>query len=325
MRAAYMPGPGRIEVSDFPVPEISDGQVLVQMQYASICGSDVHIVHDGFHNPDSIGMPGYPGHEGVGVVVESRSELFSPGTPVLTVPQGHEGGCFAEYQAVPAHQVVPLPPDGDPLRLLMAQQLGTAVFAMKKFWQPGAETAAIVGVGSAGLFFLQLLLARGCTKVVVSDVNEKRLEAAEALGGTCVLATDASLAEEVLGATGGVGADLVIETSGLDVGRAEAVSAVRTHGYVGCFGYAERVGLSPFPVHMAFRKAATVAWVRGTQSEPGLASFREGIRLIESGEIDIEHHLGHVIPLEDTPSGVETAHSGRDIVKVIIALPSGAA
>ncbi|WP_159961677.1 zinc-binding dehydrogenase [Blastococcus haudaquaticus] len=311
-------------MSDFPLPEIADGQVLVQMQYASICGSDVHIVHDGFHNPDSIGIPGYPGHEGVGVVVESRSELFAPGTPVLTVPHGHEGGCFAEYQAVAEQQVIPLPPDGDPLRLLMAQQLGTAVFAMKKFWQPDAETAAVVGVGSAGLFFVQLLLAKGCTQVVVSDVNETRLRAAQALGATGVLAPDASLAEEVLRATGGKGADLVIETSGLDIGRAEAVAAVRTHGYVGCFGYAERTGLSPFPVHMAFRKAATVAWVRDTQSEPGLQSFREGLRLIRSGEIDIDHHLGHVIPLEDTASGVETAHSGLDVVKVIISMPSSA-
>jgi len=320
-----MPGPGRVDVGDFPVPEISDGQVLVQMQYASICGSDVHIVHDGFHNPDSIGLPGYPGHEGVGVVVESRSALFTPGTPVLTVPQGHEGGCFAEYQAVVEQQVIPLPPGGDPLRLLMAQQLGTAVFAMKKFWQPGAETAAVVGVGSAGLFFVQLLLASGCTKVIASDVNRKRLEAAEELGATGVLAPDASLAEEVLRSTGGLGADLVIETSGADVGRAEAVAAVRTHGYVGCFGYAERAGLSPFPVHMAFRKAATVAWVRDTQSEAGLASFREGFTLIESGAIDIDHHLGHVIPLEDTASGVETARSGKDIVKVIVSLTSGEA
>jgi L-iditol 2-dehydrogenase len=322
MRAAYMPGPGRIEVGDFPVPEISDGQVLVQMQYASICGSDVHVVFDGFHNPDSIGRPGYPGHEGVGVVVDSRSGLFPAGTPVLTVPHGHEGGCFAEYQAVAERQVTPLPPGGDPVRLLMAQQLGTAVFAMKKFWQPGATTAAVVGVGSAGLFFVQLLLARGCKEVIVSDVNERRLEAAERLGASGVLAPDTSLAEEVLRTTSGVGADLVIETSGLDVGRAEAVSAVRTHGYVGCFGYAERTGLAPFPVHAAFRKAATVAWVRDTQSEQGLQSFREGIRLIESGEIVVDHHLGHVIPLEDTPSGVETARSGKDIVKVIIAMPS---
>ena len=88
-----MPGPGRIEMGDFPVPGITDGQVLVQMQYASVCGSDVHAVFDGFHNPDSVGRPGYPGHEGVGVVVESRSELFPPGTPVLTVPHGPDGGC----------------------------------------------------------------------------------------------------------------------------------------------------------------------------------------------------------------------------------------
>lgn len=238
------------------------------------------------------------------------------------MPHGHEGGCFAEYQAIGERQVTPLSPGGEPVRLLMAQQLGTAVFAMQKFWQPGATTAAVVGVGSAGLHFVQLLLARGCKEVVVSDVNEKRLEAAESLGASGVLAPGGSLAEEVLRVTSGQGADLVIETSGLDVGRAEAVAAVRTHGYVGCFVYAEHSGLSPFPVHAAFRKAATVAWVRDTQSEQGLRSFREGLRLIESGEIVIDYHLGHVIPLEDTPAGVETARSERDIVKVVIHIPT---
>ncbi len=323
MRAAYMPAPGRLDVGDFPVPEASDGQVLVQMQYASICGSDVHIVHHGFHNEQAIGRPGYPGHEGVGTVVESRSERFAPGTSVLTVPHGHEGGCFAEFQALGDRSVIPLPPGRDRRQLLMAQQLGTVVFAMKKFWRPQVETAAVVGVGSAGLFFVQLLLAKGCRTVIVSDVNRKRLEAAESLGARGVLVPDGSLAEEVLSATDGAGADLVIETAGLDVGRADAVAAVRTHGVVGCFGYAEHGGLSPFPVHAAFRKAATVAWVRDTQSEEGLLSFHEAVRLIDSDQINVDHHVGRVIPLEQTPSGLETARSERDVVKVIISMSSG--
>ena len=325
MKAAYMPAPGRLEMGTFAEPEVSVGQVLVQMQYASICGSDVHIVCDGFHNPESLGKPGYPGHEGVGVVVESRSARFEVGALVLTVPQGNVGGCFAQFQVLDEAQVISLPPAGDPRELLMAQQLGTVVFAMKKFYREPVATAGVVGVGSAGLFFVQLLLAAGCQEVIVSDVNAARLEVAESWGAKGVLVPGGSFVDEVLRATGGAGADLVIETAGLDVCRAEAVHAIRTHGTVGCFGYAERVGLADFPVQAAFRRAATVAWVRDTQSEPGLRSFHEAIRLIDEGEIDVSSHIRHVIPLDETPLGLEKARSQRDIVKVLVSMAGATA
>lgn len=322
MRAAFMPAAARLETAEFPIPSLTAGQVLVEMHYASVCGSDVHVVHAGFHNPEALGHPGYPGHEGVGLVVESRSERVPVGTTVLTVPQGTSGGCFAEYQAVDDCQLVPLPDGCDERRLLMAQQLGTVVFAMRKFLRPPVTTAGVIGVGSAGLFFVQLLLRAGCSTVIASDVDPGRLAVAERLGATPVLATsDASFPDAVLGATGGLGAELVVETAGLDACRAQAVAALRLHGTVGCFGYAERLGLAPFPVHAAFRKAATVAWVRDTQSEPGLASFREAVELLESGAVDVEDHVRHVLPLEEAPRGLEQAHR-REVVKVVLEMPA---
>jgi L-iditol 2-dehydrogenase len=320
MRALFMPSPGRVALGEFDVPRLSAGEVLVRMDYASVCGSDTHAVYGGFHNPQALGKPGYPGHEGVGVVVDSRSERLGTGVPVLTVPPGETGGCFAEYQAVDEDHVIALRPGADPRRLLMAQQLGTTIYALKKFSSADVGTAGVIGAGSAGLFFVQLLFARGCRQVIVSDVNEARLRVAERLGAVGVLAQEGAFPQEVLRHTEGVGADLVIETAGLDVCRAEAVHAVRPHGVVGCFGYAERFGLAGFPVHLAFRKAATVAWARGTQSEPGLVSFREAIGLVEAGAIDIEDHLRYVIPLGEAPDGLETARARKDVVKVLISI-----
>ena len=321
MRAAFMPEPGRLEMGTFPVPSLSVGHVLVETHYASICGSDVHMTYAGFHNPDALGRPGYPGHEGVGVVVESRSERVPVGTTVLTVPQAPVGGCFAEYQAVDDSQVVPLAAGRDERRLLMAQQLGTVVFAMRKFLRPPVDTAGVIGVGPAGLFFVQLLLRAGCRTVIASDVDLDRLAVAERLGATPVLAaSDDSFADAVLDATGGLGAELVVEAAGLDACRAQAVAALRLHGTVGCFGYAERLGLAPFPVRDAFRKAATVAWVRDTQSEPGLTSFREAVELIRTGAVDVEDHVRHVLPLEEAPRGLEQAHH-REVVKVVLEMP----
>ena len=109
------------------------------MHYASICGSDVHVIFDGFHNPEFLGRPGYPGHEGIGTVAVSTHPDFPVGSPVLTVPFGQRGGCFAEYQVVDVAQTIALPAGSDLRRLLLAQQLGTTVFAMKKFLPPATR------------------------------------------------------------------------------------------------------------------------------------------------------------------------------------------
>ena len=77
MRAASLVRSGVVEVRDFPIPQPGPDQVLVKMHYSSICGSDVHVIFDGFHNPELLGRPGYPGHEGIGIVAASTL----PGIP----------------------------------------------------------------------------------------------------------------------------------------------------------------------------------------------------------------------------------------------------
>ena len=324
MRAAYMPGPGRLDVGDFPDPRpVRDGDVLVQMHYASVCGSDLHMLYDGLHREDMVGRPGYPGHEGVGAVVESCSAGFPVGTPVLALPPGDAGGCFAELQVLDDAHLVPLPIGGALPRLLMAQQLGTAVFALKAFGRAAGRTAVVIGAGSAGLFFLQLLAQR-FEQVLVSEPHPGRLAVAQRLGATPVRVPDASLADAVAAATGGAGADLVVETAGLDACRAEAVDLIRKGGTVGCFGYPERVGLSPFPVQAAFRKAAAVHWVSGAQAEPGLSSFREAVRLVHEGEVEVDFCLQHTVGLEDAVAGVQVARAQGAVIKIVVDLRASA-
>lgn len=321
MRAAYLAAPGRLAVGEFEVPCPRDGELLVHMRHAAVCGSDAHIVYDGFHNPDAVGKPGYPGHEGVGVVVRGRSDRLTSGCPVLTVPPGHAGGCFAEYQVLDERHLVELPVDGDPRRLVLAQQLGTAIYAARRFCRPGGGTAAIIGAGPAGLFLLQLLRARGYREVVVSDPHPDRLALAERFGGRSVPATTESIVDAVLRVTGGAGADLVIEAAGYDACRADAVDAVAVNGTVGCFGYPERTGLADFPVRAAFRKSVTVSWVSGTQSEPGLRSFREAVALIHRGAVEVDFCLDFSVSLPEVPAGVATARQQGAVLKVTVDLP----
>lgn len=319
MLAAYVPAPGRIDVDEFPVPQPQRGQVLVRMRRASVCGSDVHTVFDGLHRDDALGHPGYPGHEGIGEVVESHAAGFTPGIAVLTVPPGWGGSCFAEYQVLDERFLVPLPEAGDPDRLLMAQQLGTTIYAMRKFWAgEGGRSAAIIGVGSAGLFFLQQLRQLGFGTVLVADLEARRLAAARELGADVTVdARRASVVEAATDATAGEGADLVIEAAGYDECRAQAVEAVRNHGSLGFFGFPERPGMAPFPVQTAFRKGVRLDFVSATQFEPGLRSFHDALTAIRDGDIEVDHCLGTRFPLERAAEAVSAARE-RSAVKVIV-------
>ena len=323
MLAAVMPKPGTIEIDEFPLPTIGDDDVLVRMQTAAICGSDVHVFYDGFAREDALGRPGYPGHEGVGEVVESRSELFRPGAKVLTVPPGWYGGCFAEFQSVQARWLLPLPAGGDLQRLLMAQQLGTTIFALRKFWSgPGGEVATVLGAGSAGLFFLQQLQQMGFKKIVICDLEPGRLKVAQALGATTtVLGPSESVVDATLSASDGEGADLVIEAAGYDATRALAIECVRKWGRVGFFGYPERYGPAAFPFERAYRKAVTIEFIVDTSLEPGLRSYVEAIDAVHGGTIDVGYSLNEQFPLTRIAEALELAHArGHGSIKMRVDL-----
>jgi L-iditol 2-dehydrogenase len=317
MRAAQMVEPGRFTVVEVPDPIPGEGEVLVEMERASICGSDLHGVFEGTYRGSFPTPPGWPGHEGLGTVIDSRAPRVPVGQRVLTVPMPGRGGCFAERQVVGGDFVVPLPELGDRDRLVLAQQLGTTLFGFRRYWPEGRDatgsTVAIVGAGSAGLFLLQLARRAGFTRAFVTDIDAGRLRVARTLGAdrTVDPATE-SFADVVVDATGG-GADLVIEAAGPDECRAVAVDATRHGGRVGCFGLPERPGLAPFPFERAFRRALTIEMAGNAQLEPGLGAFRDAAELIDRGEIDVSPMLEPRFSLEEVGGAFEAARDHHGV------------
>lgn len=313
MRAAQVVGQGRLEAVEVPVSTPGEGEVLVRLERAAVCGSDLHTVYDGFYRQGYPGPAGFPGHEGVGRVEESRSPQFQPGDWVLSAPVGQYSRCYADFQVTAERFLVPLPEGGDPASLLMAQQLGTVVNAFRRFWPPGMEatgkTVGILGAGSAGLFFLQLAKLAGFATAVVADRSRLRLKLAESAGADRVVTAPAeSFVDAVQDLTGGEGADLVVEAVGFDATRIQALEAVRRHGRVGYFGFPEAPeGPSSWSFNLAWRKAPTLDVVNGTQTEPGHRSFRQAIELIHSGQVPVEHLLEPCFPLEEVQQGFDLA------------------
>jgi threonine dehydrogenase-like Zn-dependent dehydrogenase len=324
---------GRLEVVEVDAPVPGEGQVLLDSYRTSICGSDLHLVFHGMYRGEPPAPPGWPGHESVGTVLESRADGFEPGDRVLAAPQPRFGRCFAERQVVAGGSLVHLP-DGDDAGLhVLGQQLGTVVFAMRRFWpafpapgrgrEPG--TVAIFGAGAAGLLFTQLARLAGFDKILVSDLTRSRLDLASRFGATATVhAPGQSLAEAVLDETSGAGADLVIEAVGLDSTRIASLDAVRPEGRVGYFGYPETLsGESTWSFSRAWAKRISLEVSTGAQSEPGLLSFREAVRLIASGEVDTGPLAADVVPLARIHDGFEMAEERRG-PKVSVELNPGA-
>ncbi len=140
-------------------------------------------------------------------MVESRCPGFEPGDRVLTVPQFPAGRCMAEYQAIPGSACIPLPDTAPLSHLLMAQQLGTVIYALRGHpLDLIGQDAAVIGQGSAGAFFTFLLKRAGAARVLVSDKSPARLAYSRQLGAD--LAVDAGVTDfrsAVLEATGGRG------------------------------------------------------------------------------------------------------------------------
>jgi len=326
MRGVQLVEPGRFLLVDAPDPRPGPGEVLVRTQVASICGSDLHNVFESIYTGTYPAPVGYPGHEGVGTVLASRSSRVHVGDAVLTVPVPARSACFAELQSLGEDYVVPLPVGSDLRRLLMAQQLGTTLYAWRRYWgderSTGGCSAAILGAGSAGLFFLQLARRAGFATTIVADRDVRRLQAATALGADVVVdVRGAPFATAVAAATGGKGADLVIEAAGYDDCRAACVGGVRPGGRLGFFGLHERLGLAPFPFEAAFRKGITIEMAVGAQREPGLRAFRDSIDLIARGAITVDHLMAPRFGLERFQDAIDAA---RDHVglKVSIDMPT---
>jgi L-iditol 2-dehydrogenase len=316
MRAARLMARGKLVCETVPAPALDDepGRVLIRTELAAICGSDVHIIHHDLSAHEPPGPPGYPGHESVGEVVKCTGATELEGRRVLAVPPPADARSFAEYQVLSAEQVIPVP-DGVPAdQAILGQQLGTVLFSLKRFWPAGgARTVTIIGAGSAGLLFLQEVRRRGAERIVVSDLEPGRRVRAAELGADVVVdprvLTAAEATQEV---TEGQGAELVIEAAGYDQARADAVASVAVCGTVGCFGLPERPGAASIPFETLFRRRATVHLEHAAQEEPGCVSFRDALRRIEDGTIDVSGILTHRFALDDIAEAVELATQRRD-------------
>jgi threonine dehydrogenase-like Zn-dependent dehydrogenase len=181
MKALQLVKPRQFQTVEIARPEIGDDQILVRLEKAVLCGSDIPKftgMWRGLHYPLP---PGMPIHECVGAVVYSHSPRFQVGDWVVAVPKGDQG--LAEYYVTDAIKAIAIPePLIDSEASLLIQPLSTVVYALDRLGDIAGYTAVVVGLGPIGLLATWLLNRLGVSKIIGVDPIAWRCEAACRLG-----------------------------------------------------------------------------------------------------------------------------------------------
>jgi len=321
MRAVQCVAAGEPQFVEAPKPELKPGYALVKTRLVSLCGSDVHMVY--YEPPARYPFPrGTSGHEMIGVVeaVDAPGCDLKPGDVALTMAPYHTA--MAEYFLAPVEHVLVLPAGKPQAHLLMAQQLGTVIFACQRLPSLINKDVAIIGLGSAGLFFAAMCRRLGAARVMALDIVAHRAAVAPRFGATHAIhnATDDAV-QAVAEITGGQMADVVIEAAGEADAINLAPALVKTYGHILFFGIPRAYGFA-FDYDTFFHKYCTTTSIAGAAFEPGLKSTRAALDLVASGAIDVTPLLTHRLPFNRVQTGYQLARDRNDgAIKIVIEMP----
>jgi threonine dehydrogenase-like Zn-dependent dehydrogenase len=335
MRTVVVDGPRSIRVENRPDPALPgpDG-AIVEVSAAGICGSDLHFYEADF----PLGGPMPLGHEAVGAVVETGPEVRTlkvgdqvlvssvtgcgacPGCATRDPVMCYSGfqifgggvldGAQADLLAVPAadFQLLKMP-EGitNEQALLLTDNLPTGWAAAQRADIPYGGTVAVIGLGAVGLCALRSALFQGAATVFAVDRVDGRLQRAARWGATPI---KESAVEAILAATGGRGADAVIDAVATDASLTDALNTVRPGGTVSVVGVHD---MQPFPLNALGCLIRSIT-LRMTTA-PVQRTWPELIPLLQSGRLDVDGVFTTTLPLEDAALAYATAasRSGEDV------------
>ncbi len=306
-----MVGVNDMRCEETPIPTIEAGQILVKTRMASICGSDLHVVcHGAGIRFDMPCKHGYPGHEGIGEVVASNHAGVAVGTEVLCFPNASNSEGFSEYQRMDGKYVLPLP-DGEvaPEHLLMAQQLGTIIYAARQ--RPVdvvGKTVLVIGQGSAGLFWTYWLKRSGAATVIAADLSDARLAVSDSYGADVTVNVGEVELDEVIAELTTDGADYVVEAVGRRETLFQSIELVRPDGDLLWFGLPDTDDSVQISFAKFFRKRLTASSTYGAQDEGDAVSFQAALDLIAGRHIDVSPLLSHIYPVEEIQTAFRVAN-----------------
>lgn len=332
MKALVKPGPGPgLRLDDVPVPETGINDVLIRVDRTGICGTDLHIYKWDAWAQKTIPAPMVVGHEFVGEIVEIGSNVhdFAPGDVVSA--EGHvvcgrcrnclagrrhlckdtkgigvnRPGAFAEYISVPVTNVWHHNHAVDRDVAAIFDPFGNAVHTALSFPVLG-EDVLITGAGPIGIIAAAVVKHAGARYVVITDVNDYRLELARRMGATVALnVTRGDLAEvqERLGMK-----------EGFDVGLEMSGNPAALHALIGNMCHGGKIAMLGIP-----SEAIAIDWnkvvfnmltIKGIYGREMYETWYKMTVMLESG-LDIRPVITHRFHYTEFEKGFEVMKTGQ--------------
>lgn len=337
MRAAVYKGRGRLEVEDVPVPAVGPGQVLVEVDCCGVCGSDLHLVLEGWGTPGSI-----PGHEWSGTVVAVGAEVerWVVGDAVVAGPTVRCGECrhclagrpslcsgrdtpgtdveqgaFATFAVAGAAELLPRPAGLDARGAALAEPLAVALHGINRAGVEPGQRVLVSGAGPIGALSVAALLARGVTDIKVVEPHPSRRQLAIDLGVAEVVEPGdlhvPSIAEPGLVVDGAV--DVALECSGNARAMEGALAQLERGGTLVLVG----AGIEP-PRFDPNRILLNEVVITGAFTYD-LGGFDVALELLASGALPIERLLEpDAVPLDGALDAMRALAAGDLAGKVLV-------
>ncbi len=318
MKAIQVTGPLRLVLTDVPVPEPADGEMLVKLEALSVCGTDMTLYrHPQPEESYPLG-PGTPCHECAGTIVQSGSVEWPEGRRVIYLPALNLNG-GAEYVVAPPETLVSLPDQGDMGEWLMCQPWGTVLYALERTGPVAGKNVAVLGQGCIGLLFTMTLKQMGARKVIAVDPHDRRLAMSRKLGADLTInplrAEPEKIVREVFG---NQGADLVVEASGDAGALDQCVAMARMHGTLVLFGIPEEKEVT-FDYLGAISKQLTMIGTVSATCEAPARPIQRAVDLRAKGEADLSWLITHRFGFDQAPTGYELYASREDgLIKLVL-------
>jgi L-iditol 2-dehydrogenase len=322
-----------IRIEEVPIPKPGPNEMLVKVMSCGICGSDIV---EWYRLPRA---PLVQGHEIGAEVVEVGESLkkFKPGDRVFIAPKvpcmkcdycqkGHYPVCstikerlpggFAEYVLAPPALI-----ENGTYRLsdsitydqsTFIEPLACVVRAQRLAGLDENQTVLVMGSGMSGLLHVKLAKAKKC-RILVTDINPRRLEIAAALGAEVTLDAAENVAERLV-AENGHKVDVVILCTSAMSAVEQAWKCVDKGGVIVFFTVPSPDKQVTIPINEFWTREIRII----TSYYCGPLDITDAINLIETRTITVDDMITHQLPLNDIGTGFQLVMDGRESIKVII-------
>lgn len=324
------PEPG-IWMGDVPMPILGVNDVLIKIHCTAICGTDIHIYKWDDWAQKNIRVPMHVGHEFLGKIVEIGSEVKGLAIDDRVSGEGHitcghcrncragrrhlcpqtiglgvnRPGAFAEYLVMPAVNIIKIPDNiSDDLAAIM-DPFGNAVHTALSFDLAG-EDVLITGAGPTGLMAAAVARHVGARHIVITDVNDYRLDLASKMGATCTVNINKESLSDVTKALGMLeGFDVGLEMSGNPQALKNMIQAMNNGGKVVLLGvYAQEFS---FDWNLLVFKGL---FVKGIYGREMFETWYKMISMLQSG-LNVSPVITHRYPIDQFQKGFDAMLSGN--------------